>query len=95
MSIATSDMSNISPLKKHKSRIEGSSMLTMKSHAEKEKEIENTLWKHIRAGLRLRNIVSSKRMNETSIVATNVEAKKLIITRQLGFRDLIPGCGQW
>jgi hypothetical protein len=34
-------------------------------------------------------------MNETSIVATNVEQKKLIITRQLGFKDLIPGCGQW
>ena len=42
-------------------------------------------WKHLRAGLRVRNIVQSKRMQENKFMATNVEQKKLVITRQLGF----------
>ena len=43
------------------------------------KETEAETWKHLRNGLRLRDIVSSKRMNEIGLDIQSAEKKKLII----------------
>ena len=66
--------------------------------------------KKIRQGLKLRNVVASKRMNqlnqtelmrpalfeETSKAEiTTSESSKLIIQRHLGYKAMIPGDAQW
>lgn len=56
---------------------------------------DNEAWKNLRSGLRVRTIIHAKRMHEVKCKATNVEQKKLIITRQLGFPDLMKGAAQW
>lgn len=48
-------------------------------------------WQDIRAGLKLRNIVQSMRMNDMTLLMPGVEAGKMIIQRQLGHKELIPG----
>lgn len=42
-------------------------------------ETEVEAWKHLRAGLRLKDIVSSKRMNEIGLDIKSAEKKKLVI----------------
>lgn len=76
----------------------------------KDVEKEHQKMKKIRQGLKLRNVVASKRMNqlnqtelmrpalfeETSPTeATSSESSKLIIQRHLGYKTMIPGSGQW
>lgn len=58
--------------------------LDLKTGSNDEK-LENLTWKHLRAGIRVRTIMNSKRMHEVKCKVQNVEQKKLIITRQLGF----------
>jgi hypothetical protein len=36
-------------------------------------------WKHLRAGIRLKDIISAKRMNEIGLTVLPAEQKKLII----------------
>lgn len=45
----------------------------------KNKELEAANWKQLRAGLRLRDIVTSKRMNDIGIDLQNLDQRKLII----------------
>lgn len=52
-------------------------------------------WKDIREGIKLRNIVQSKRINDFGIDLPRLESSKLIIQRHLGHKNLIPGAGQW
>ena len=47
-------------------------------------------WKNIRAGLKLRNIVQSKRMNELGL-QSGIKESKLIIQRHLGYKEMQPG----
>ena len=56
---------------------------------------EQQKWQKLRAGLKLRNIVSSKRMNEVKIDLLDSEVKKCIISRMIGHKDVMPGSGQW
>ena len=66
--------------------------------------------KKIRQGLKLRNVVASKRMNQLNQTAlmrpalfeesskaeiTTSESSKLIIQRHLGYKAMIPGDAQW
>ena len=73
-------------------------------------EREHEKMKKIRQGLKLRNVVASKRMNqlnqtelmrpalfeETSKTEfTSSDSSKLIIVRHLGYKAMIPGDAQW
>ena len=54
----------------------------------------NKEWKELRAGLQLQSIVKSKRMNE--VIHTGLlDKRKCVITRQLGYKTLIPNSAQW
>jgi hypothetical protein len=53
-----------------------------------------TQWKELRSGLKLRNIIHSKRMGDLG-VRTDIRHSKLIIQRHLGYKAMIPGAGQW
>ena len=56
---------------------------------------------NIREGLKLRNVVASKRMNEVTTYMGDIDmegsflAKTLVINRMLGTRHILPGSGQW
>ena len=49
----------------------------------------------VREGIKLRSIKSTIAMNEIGSTAGNFNQKRLIIQRLLGFKELIPGSGQW
>ena len=49
----------------------------------------------IREGIKLRKIYQSVRMNDNSLMSHSFDYRKLIIQRNLGFKRLIPGAGQW
>lgn len=53
------------------------------------------IWRDIREGLKLRNIVQSMRINEQGEAQFGSQMSKLIIQRKLGFKELIPQSGQW
>ena len=52
-------------------------------------------WHDIREGIKLRNIVQSKRLGEVSLLSPGMENTKLIIQRHLGHKSIIPGSSQW
>ena len=53
-------------------------------------------WKDIRAGLKLRNIVQSMKINDLSAqLMPGMELEKCIIQRHLGHKDMMPGAAQW
>lgn len=48
--------------------------------------VDKETWKQLRSGLRIKNIIASKRMQDQKCKASNFEQKKLVITRFLGYR---------
>ena len=58
---------------------------------------ETKQWKDIREGIKLRDIVQSKRMNDVrlDLSGPGTQTSKLIIQRHLGHKTLIPGAAQW
>lgn len=60
----------------------------------KKQDEESKKWRDLRQGLRLRNIVNSKRMNEIGL-SSGYERKKLIIQRHLNLQKVIPKSAQW
>lgn len=56
---------------------------------------------NIREGLKLRNVVTSKRMNEVTTYMGDIDmegsflAKTLVINRMLGSKHILPGSAQW
>ena len=58
---------------------------------------ETKQWKDIREGIKLRDIVQSKRMNDFGLELSGpgTQTSKLIIQRHLGHKNLIPGAAQW
>lgn len=52
-----------------------------KATGNKDEQVDNLTWKHLRAGIRVRTIMNSKRMHEVKCKVQNVEQKKLVITR--------------
>mmetsp|Transcript_36586 Transcript_36586/g.48028 ORF Transcript_36586/g.48028 Transcript_36586/m.48028 type:complete len:93 (+) Transcript_36586:136-414(+) len=56
---------------------------------------EQLLWKDIRQGLKLREIVYSKRINEQNKIEFTTSDQTLIIQRHLGFKELLPMSGKW
>ena len=53
-----------------------------------------TQWKELRSGLKLRNIIHSKRMGDLG-VRTGIKQSRLIMQRHLGYKEMIAGAGQW
>ena len=53
------------------------------------------MWKDIREGLKLREIVHSKRINEQNRIDIDTEKKTLVIQRHLGFKELLPLSAKW
>ena len=66
-----------------------------------EKYVEDTTWMSVREGLKLRSVIQSKRISELATYLGDVGvdgthlANKMIITRQLGLKHVMPGTGQW
>ena len=58
-------------------------------------EASEALWKDIRKGIKLRNIINSKRLNEQNKIYCGTEAQKLVIQRHLGFKEIMPQSSQW
>ena len=62
--------------------------------------VENQ-WKSIREGIKLRNVIASKRMNEVTTYMGDIDmegsflAKTLVINRILGSKHILPGSAQW
>ena len=59
-------------------------------------EADQMLWKNIREGLKLQDIVQSKRINEQNkIDYSNRYHHTLILQRHLGFKELLPMSHKW
>ena len=58
---------------------------------------ETKQWQDIRDGIKLRDIVQSKWMNDIrlDLSGPGTQTSKLIIQRHLGHNNLIPGAAQW
>ena len=62
---------------------------------------EEKKWENIREGMKLRNVIAAKRMNEVSTYMGDIDmegsflAKTLVINRILGTKHFAPGSGQW
>ena len=56
-------------------------------------EAKKLMWRDIREGLRLRQIIYSKRINEQNKVTCGGTYQNLIIQRQLGFKEIMPNSG--
>ena len=52
------------------------------------------LWGDIREGLKLRDIIQSKRINDI-MKFSDGGSHKLVIQRQLGYKELVPQSGRW
>ena len=69
-------------------------MELLRGKKKKQENTQNLSWQELHAGLKLRNIVHSKRMNELDLRG-GYKSQKLVIQRHLGFKSLIPGAAQW
>ena len=87
---------------KHKASIKlGEALFLARQNTILEQIRTENQWMNIREGIKLRNVVTSKRMNEVTTYMGDIDmegsflAKTLVINRNLGLKHILPGSGQW